>query len=371
LTVRSSGSILANRFAESIQHRLKNMPRVNSSSRPTLADVAARAGVARSTASYIINGVKHARVAEETRARVLAAVEELDYRPNAAARGLRTQRTLMLGFVSDHIAAGPYAGETIRGAQDVAWEAKHLLLIANTDGEAVVQRAAVEAMIDRQIDGLLVAAVAAGRVDVEPLRGLSVPCVLVNCFSDEDVFPQVFPDDERGGREAAEILLAAGHRRIAFINGARGVHAAEARLRGFRAALARHGVEFDRELAPYGNWWPDSGYEHACRLLELESAPTAIFCGNDRMAIGVYEALKERGLRIPEDVSVLGYDDMELAQRLRPALSTMALPHYEMGRWACERLLSGQTQALRELLWCPPRERASVGPPSQSSGGGG
>jgi LacI family transcriptional regulator len=346
------------------------MPRVNASSRPTLADVAARAGVARSTASYVINRVEHARVAEGTRARVLAAVEELGYRPNAAARGLRTQRTLMLGFVSDDIAAGPFAGETIRGAQDAAWEAEHLLLIANTGGDAEVQHTVIDAMVDRQVDGLLVAAVAAGRVDVEPLRGLSVPCVLVNCFSDEDVFPAVIPDDERGGREAAEILLEAGHRRIAFINGASGVHAAEARLRGFRAALERHGVEFDPELAPYGNWWPDSGYEHAHRLLELEQPPTAIFCGNDRMAIGVYEALKERGLRIPEDVTVLGYDDMELAQHLRPALSTMALPHYEMGRWGCERLLGGRTAALRELLWCPPRVRASVGPPRQSSRSG-
>jgi LacI family transcriptional regulator len=340
---------------------------LDSSSRPTLADVAARAGVARSTASFVINGVEHARVAADTRARVLAAVEELGYRPNAAARGLRTQRTQMLGFVTDDIAASPFAGETIRGAQHVAWAAGHLLLIANTGGEADVQRAAIDAMLDRQIDGLIVAAVYSQRVDVTPLRDLSGPCVLLNCFSAEDVVPQVIPDDERGGREAAEILLQAGHRRIAFINGQEGVHAAEARLKGFRAALELDGVEFDASLAPYGTWWPDSGYEHAHRLLDSERPPTAIFCANDRTAIGVYEALKERGLRIPEDVSVLGYDDIELAEHLRPALSTMALPHYEMGRWACERVLSGHTDAVRELMHCPARIRDSVGPPRRSS----
>ena len=141
-----------------------------SSSRPTLADVAELAGVARSTASYVINEVEHARVAADTRARVLAAVEQLGYRPNAAARGLRTQRTQTFGFISDDIATSGYAGETISGAQDVAWASNHLLLIADTRGDAEVQRAAVEAMLDRQIDGLIVAAMSSREIDVEPLR---------------------------------------------------------------------------------------------------------------------------------------------------------------------------------------------------------
>jgi LacI family transcriptional regulator len=338
------------------------MTRLKASSRPTLADVAALAGVARSTASYVINDVGHARVAEATRERVLAAVEQLGYRPNAAARGLRMQRTHMFGFVSDDIATSPFAGETIHGAQDVAWASEHLLLIANTGADAEVQRAAIEAMVDRQIDGLIIAKMSAGQIDVEPLRRLSLPCVLLNCFGTEPVFPEVIPDDELGGFEAAELLLDAGHRRIAFINGEVGVHASEARLRGFRDAFERRGVGVDPALTAYGNWWPDSGYEHTHRLFELADAPTAIFCGNDRMAIGAYEALKERGLRIPADVSVLGYDDIDLAEHLRPALSTMALPHYEMGRWACERLLGGPSDGLRASLRCPAHLRDSVGP---------
>jgi LacI family transcriptional regulator len=340
--------------------------RLKASGRPTLADVAARAGVARSTASYVINDVEHARVADETRARVLAAVAELGYRPNAAARGLRTQRTHMFGFVSDEIAASPYAGETITGAQDVAWASEHLLLIANTGGDADVQRAAIDAMLDRQIDGLIVATMSAREIDLEPLRHLSVPCVLLNCFSDERLFPEVIPDDELGGYEAAEILLDAGHERIAFINGLAGQHASTARLRGFRRALADRSVAPDPALIVDGNWWPDSGYEHAHHLLDLAQPPTAIFCGNDRMAVGAFEALKERGLEIPGDVSVLGFDDMELAEHLRPALSTMSLPHSEMGRWASRRLLSGQLEPARELLRCPPRMRDSVGPPKRA-----
>lgn len=328
--------------------------------RPTLADVAALAGVARSTASYVINDVAHVRVSEDTRARVLAAVEQLGYRPNAAARGLRTQRTQMFGFVGDEIAASAYAGETISGAQDVAWAAKHLLLIANTGGDAEVQKAAIDAMLDRQVDALIVAAMSAREVEVRPLRDIGVPVVLLNCFGDEPAFPEVVPDDERGGFDAATVLLDAGHRRVAFINGTTDMHAARVRERGFRAAHEERGLTLDPALLAHANWWPDGGYEHTHRLLRLRDPPTAIFCANDRMAVGAYEALKERGLRIPEDVAVLGYDDMELAQHLRPALSTIALPHYEMGQWACRRLLSGATEPVRERMRCPPRLRDST-----------
>src|SRR3954470_11642207 len=183
------------------------MPRVNSRSRPTLADVAALAGVARSTASDVINDAPHLRVGADTRARVLAAVEELGYRPNAAARGLRTQRTQMFGFLSDDIATSPFAGETITGAQEVALASDHLLLIASTGGDPEVQRVAIDAMLDRQIDGLIVAAVFSQQIDGEPLRRVWVPCVLLNCFGDEPLFAEVVPDDERGGFEAAEVLL--------------------------------------------------------------------------------------------------------------------------------------------------------------------
>jgi LacI family transcriptional regulator len=305
------------------------------------------------------------RVGAETRARVLAAVEELGYRPNAAARGLRTQRTQMFGFLSDDIAASPFAGETITGAQEVALASNHLLLIANTGGDPKVQQAAIDAMLDRQIDGLIVAAVSSRRIAVEPLRRVSVPTVLLNCFGDEPVFPAVIPDDERGGFDAAELLLDAGHERIALINGLSWEHAAGERVRGFRRAVEQRGVAVDEELIAKGNWWPDSGYEHTQRFLEQRDPPTAIFCANDRMAVGAYQALKERGLRIPDDVSVLGFDDMELAEHLRPALSTLALPHYEMGRWACERLLSEQREPVCELWPCPPRLRDSVGPPKE------
>jgi LacI family transcriptional regulator, galactose operon repressor len=354
---------LPNRFAKSILQR-------SSSHRPRLADVARLAGVSTSTASFVINDVEHARVADETRARIWAAVEELGYRPNANARGLRTRRTETIGFVTDEIATSPFAGEKIHGAQDAAWAAGHLLLIANTEARPELERAAIETMLDRQVDGLIIAAMSTKQVD-DPRHGAALPCVLLDCFMADASVTAVLPDEERGGREAGEILLEAGHRRIAFINGPHDNYASEARLRGFRAALERHGVDLDPELLRWGTGRPDGGYEHALRLLALPKPPSAIFCWNDRTAFGAFDAIKELGLRIPQDVSVLGYDDQDLAAYTHPALSTMALPQYEMGRWACERLLAGDSTPVRQLLHCPPVMRASVGPPRSSRRRGG
>jgi LacI family transcriptional regulator len=218
-------------------------------------------------------------------------------------------------------------------------------------------------MLDRRIDGLIVAAMSACEIEVEPLRDLPLRCVLLNCFGDQPLFAEVIPDDELGGFQAAGCLLDAGHERIALINGTSHAHASKARLRGFLRALEQRGIAPDPDMIVHGNWWPDSGYEQTHRLVEAAEPPTAIFCANDRMAVGAYEALKERGMRIPDDMSVLGFDDMELAGHLRPALSTMALPHYEMGRWACEQLLNSRHEPMRKLLECPLRVRDSVSAP--------
>jgi LacI family transcriptional regulator len=340
-------------------------PPQTSSHRPRLADVAQRAGVSVSTASFVINDVEHARVSDATRARVLAAVEELGYRPNANARGLRTRRTLTVGFVTDEIATSPFAGEKIHGAQDAAWAAAHLLLIANTEARPELERAAVETMVDRQVDGVIVAAMSTREIE-DPRHGAEFPCVLLDCFVADDSLPAVLPDEERGGRDAAALLLDAGHRRIAFIDGPRGRYASEARLRGFRAELERAGVGLDPALLSWSTGHPDGGYEHTHALMGLRRPPTAIFCFNDRTAFGAYEAIKERGLRIPQDVSIVGYDDLDLASYAHPALSTIALPQYEMGRLACEQLLAGDVAPGRHLVHCPPVMRDSVAPPRTS-----
>jgi len=331
-----------------------------------LADIAARSGVSIKTVTNVING-RHARVGPETRARVLAAIEELHYRPNATAKGLRTNRSHSIGFVTDEVATTPYAGQIIQGAQDLAWSRQKILVVVNTGRDNDILEAAIEMMLARQVEGLIYAAMFHKRVQV-PANMKEVPAVLLNCFCADRSLPSVVPDEITGGREATEALLRKGHRRIGFINSGRVVPAAVGRLEGYKQALAAYGVPFDPELVRPGNSNADSGYRHARNLMRLPQPPTALFCGTDRTAMGAYDALKELGLSIPGDVAVRGFDNQEMiAAYLRPALSTSTLPHYEMGRWAVEYVLRHQTHdgvtgeaPVQQLMHCPLVERDST-----------
>jgi LacI family transcriptional regulator len=192
-----------------------------------------------------------------------------------------------------------------------------------------------------------------------------VPTVLVNCFDREGRFPAVVPDERAGGRRATERLLAAGHRRIGFVNLDPDIPAAVGRRIGFHETLSEAGVSADENLEISGHATADGGYAAASALLDLADPPTALFCANDRMAMGAYDAIKERGLRIPHDVAVIGFDNQELiAAYLRPGLTTVALPFETMGAKGVELLaaiIAGQSTATEIVtVDCPLLERASV-----------
>lgn len=331
----------------------------------TLKDIAQRTGVSIKTVSNVING-RHARVSAETRTRVLAMIEELRYRPNAAAKGLRTKRSYSIGFITDEVASTPYAGMIIKGAQDLAWSHQKVLLIVNTGRDKDILDASVEMMLERRVEGIIYAAMYHRVVQVpEAMR--EVPVVLLNCYCADRSLPSVVPDEVTGGREATATLLRPGHRRIGFINVGRVVPAAVGRLEGYRQALAVHGVAFDPQLVRSGNSNADSGYRYTMELMRLAAPPTALFCGTDRTAMGSYDALKELGLAIPGDVAVRGFDDQEMiAAYLRPALSTSALPHYAMGEWAVEYLLHQHQHSgtegppVQQTIHCPLVDRHSI-----------
>jgi LacI family transcriptional regulator len=280
---------------------------------------------------------------------------------------MRTQRSNTIGFITDYIASTPFAGAIIKGAQDVAWSQNKVLLIGNTGGKPEIERAAVEAMLERQVEAIIYAAMWHRMVELPPnIR--NVPVVLLDCFSEDRSLPSVVPDEFQGGFDATEILLKKGHRRVAFINIdlSISIPAPTGRLAGYKAALAAYDIPFDIALLRYGNAQADSGYERTMELMQLPEPPTAIFCGNDRMAMGCYMALKELGKQIPRDVAVIGFDNQRIiAKYLRPPLSTMGLPHYEMGKWAVEYLLNEDEEALtgdpvQHLIACPYIERESV-----------
>lgn len=329
-----------------------------------LKDIADRAGVSIKTVSNVVNE-RHARVGPETRARVLAVIEELGYRPHAAAKGLRLQRSHTIGFVTDDIATTPYAGSIIKGAQDLAWTQSKILMIVNTGGDAAITASAIETLLERRVEGIIYAAMYHKAVHL-PESVREVPTVLLNCYAADRSLPSIVPDEVTGGYEATETLLRKGHRRIGLINAGRIIPAAVGRLEGYKQALAAYDVPFDRALVRPGNTMADSGYRYTLELMRLPGPPTAIFCGTDRTAMGAYDALKELGLAIPGDVAVRGFDDEAvIAPYLRPPLSTSTLPHYEMGQWAVTYLLGQDEIApdappIQHKIHCPLVERAST-----------
>lgn len=328
-----------------------------------MADVGRLAGVSAATVSFVLNANSGQKISPSTRERVLDAVARLEYRPNRTARNLRTRRTATIGFVTDEIAVQPFAGATILGAHEVAWAHGSLLLVVNTTRDEQMTHDVIDDLIDRPVDAVLFAVLGTRRVVVPPaLR--TVPSLLVNGYVRGGGPPAVLPDEVSGGRAAATMLLAAGHRRVAYLTGATAAWATRARLRGMRRAFAEAGVP--EPALHTGNFQIDSGYQLTKELLaSARPRPTALMCGNDRMAVGAYLALGEAGLRVPGDMSVVGYDDQpDLAATLRPALSTVRLPYHQLGRWAALQVVAGEPSALpaRTYLPCPPVPRDSIAP---------
>ena len=311
--------------------------------KPTLSDVAARAGVSATTASYILNGrTIEMRISSDTDERVRRAASELAYRPNRSARSLRTASTTTIGMVSDYIAGGHVASHLLTGANEAARELDHLVVIGETGGRRDVEERFIEEMLDRQVDGIVYATLAARSGTVpESLAGQRV--VLLNCVARDGALPSVMPDDVMGGRVAAQALVDAGCETAIYAVGEdpdAHVVAGPARLAGVREALE----SADLELAGVVrcDWAVTAAYDAVSAWLVAGIRPRGLICLNDRVAMGVYQALAEHDLRVPDDVAVVSFDGSELATWLRPRLASVALPFEAMGRRAVELLLGSR-----------------------------
>ena len=314
--------------------------------RVTLADVARLAGLSRTAASMILTGRPDTRLSAEAHAKVMAAADKLGYRPNVAARSLRTDRTQSVAFISDVVATTRFATGLIRGALQAAEDQHHVMLVLETDGEPARESEAIHAALDRQVDGIIFASMRAREVFVPEVR-LSLPVVMLNSTSAR--FPtSVLPDEARGGREAVGLLAEAGFRAGIGLLGQS--DAAEAglfrsetvarRVSGIRAEMKRRRMSFASEESCW-NWEPDEGYKLAKKMLKRDPSIRALLCMNDRLAFGAYQAANELGLQVPADLAIVSFDNDELAAYLRPGLTTVALPHEAMGRMALELLLGG------------------------------
>jgi LacI family transcriptional regulator len=343
----------------------------------TLADVAAASGVSVTTASLVLTGrARELRISEAAESRVRSSAQELGYRRNSLPAGLRDRPSRTIGFVSDTVASSGLAGNMIKGAVDAAYRRGFMLFVGESGGDPKVERALVEAMHDRRVDGIVFAAMYTRAVALP--RGLhDGPVVLLNATpATHSTAPSVLPDEVQAGRSAARVLVEAGHvSGVHLIGAGPGLHdipansiAAVERLVGLRQVFKAAGIEVV-SAQWCRQWMPENGYD-ATRKLLRHHRPKALVCFNDRLAFGAYQALGEAGLAVPDDVSVIGFDDHPIASWMRPRLTTIALPHHELGARAVEVLLElferrargGQGRVIHRVPM-PLREGGSVARP--------
>lgn len=332
----------------------------------TILDVAERAGVSPTTVSHVLNNTRH--VSEGTRERVLQAIEELHYRPNILARSLRRRETQTLGIlIPDN--ANPFFAEMVRGIEDTVFDEGYTVLLGNSDGEPDKERRYLDLFINKQVDGVvLVAAAMQSEKTVKILSSPSISAVVVDREIESGRMDQVLADNLSGGYEATRHLLMLGHRRIACITGPSQVTPSAERVTGYRQALADWEIAPDLVLA--GDFRHAGGFRAAQMLLGLDKPPTAIFACNDMMALGVLAAAHELDVRVPEELSLVGFDDIPLDELVVPRLTTVCQPAYEMGSLAAalllKRLKEPDRPVERQVLKTYLVERESTGPVNEA-----
>lgn len=326
--------------------------------RVTMKDVALAAGVSQSTVSFVLNGLDDMRISRETRMRVMEAVDQLGYRPRAAGRPPKASGAGVIGLIFDEVATSPFAAISIEGAQEAAWKANVIVEVAMTGGDPDYETEILKKWSGDNALGVIYGSILTR--ELTPPGALARHrSVLLNCNDPEGRYSSIVPAERRGGEVATAALIAQGHRRIAFISGEPWMEASDQRMEGYERALRAARIPVDPSLIVEGNFLPSGGRTATLKLMEGDRRPEAIFCANDLMAVGCYEALKEIGERPGDTVAVMGYDDQEIAQHLSPALSTVLLPHREMGQWCVERLLDRDAAPRQERIECPLRLRTS------------
>jgi LacI family transcriptional regulator len=322
----------------------------------TLKDVAALAGVHPATASRALNPQTRLLVREDTARRVLDAAEHLGYRPNPVARSLRTRRSHTIGVLIPDL-TNPLFPPIVRGLEDRLAAAGYVALLGNTDADGERERVLFEQMRARHVDGMVLAtAHLSDPLLIESTRA-GLPMVLVNRMSHDHSLPSVSVDNERGMQLVVAHLARLRHRRIAHIAGPQDLSTGRDRYRGFTAAMEAHGLSADPDLIIGAKAYSiEEGARVMRLLLDVRPPCTAVAASNDMLAVGVLSALEEAGLSCPDDVAVVGFNDMPFIDRLRPPLTTIRFPHYQVGTEAAQLLLeriSGYGGPVKVLYLAP------------------
>jgi LacI family transcriptional regulator, galactose operon repressor len=333
----------------------------------TIREVARLAEVHPGTVSRALNEQTRALVNQETAQRVLQAAAQLGYRPNPIARGLKTNRSYTVGVLIPDL-TNPLFPPIMRGVEDRLGDAGYTLLIVNTDNDADRERSQMEAMRARQVDGFIAAT---ARLDVELLGEAAAggaPLVLVNRSLEDASVPSVTVDDRAGIGLAVDHVAGLGHRIVGHVAGPQNVSTGHRRYLGFLEAMSRSGLPARADQVTFVNAFTETEGTRAClELMAQKPRVTAIVAANDRLALGCYDALEQLGLRCPEDVSIVGFNDMPFVDRLRPPLTTVRVPQREIGTVAADLLLkqlSGDAPHQEQILLEPLLVvRSSTGPP--------
>jgi LacI family transcriptional regulator len=337
----------------------------------TLRDVAAAARVHPATASRALNPETRILVSEDTARRVTAAAAKLGYRPNPVARSLRTRRSHTVGVLIPDL-NNPIFPPIVRGLEDKLAGAGYVALIGNTDADADRERLIFEQMRARHVDGFVLATATLHDRLLAEVAAADLPVVLMNRLSQDYSFSSVSVDNEQGARMAISHLVQHGHTRIAHIAGPQEASTGVSRLRGFREGMATHGLAVREDLVAYAaRYTVEEGTRCARELLAAKGGFTAVAAANDMLAVGCYAALDEADLQCPDDISVIGFNDMPFIDRLRPPLTTVRFPHYQLGTEAAQLLLEriDQREAPVKILYLAPElvARKSVAAPAGSA----
>ncbi|MEA1964691.1 MAG: LacI family DNA-binding transcriptional regulator [Candidatus Aerophobetes bacterium] len=303
----------------------------------TIKDIARVAGVSIATVSTALND--RSGVGADTKLRVLAVAEKLGYEPNILARSLVTKKTHTIGLIISDI-SNPFFTRVVRGIEDVANENGFNLILCNTDEEGQKEKAYLRILQGKQVDGLIIISTEKNSNHIKSLVENNIPLVLLDRKLEGLQVDSVVVDNVEGSRKATSHLIKLGHRKIGIIHGPETIMTGRDRLEGYKRALREHNLPLESKYIKEGNFKQEGGYSRTLELLELKNPPSALFVTNNLMTMGAFKALKEERIRVPEEIALIGFDDMEWASLASPPLTAVSQPTYRLGTSAANLLLS-------------------------------
>ncbi|MFW6377867.1 MAG: LacI family DNA-binding transcriptional regulator [Bacillota bacterium] len=302
----------------------------------TIKDIAKKSGVSVTTVSRVLN--EKPDVNDQTRAKVLKIIEESNYRPNGMARSLVINQTYSIGLIIPDI-NNPYFPEVARGVEDQAQDSSYSVIFSSTDNKLEREKDVIDLMLHKRVDGLIVSLSLANRSILERLEAKNIPVVQLDRKIPDSIYPAVMIDNQRSAYKAVQFLIDQGYSNIAHITGDLKTVPGQEREDGYRKAILDNSLRFDEDLIIEGDFSKKSGYKAMVKMIDEGNLPEAIFAANDLMAIGVLEVCRERNIKVPEDLVIIGHDDISIANLVYPSLTTMAQPKYKLGKKASQLLI--------------------------------